>query len=145
MRFLQGWTFSQHKTWPRMPWDADNIVEGNDIHDVMLRLGDGGMIYTLGPQGNRPFLSGPGYTQVYGLEPVPPLKIQPMSQIVRNYLHDNGPSSDRGGGQKAKALYSDDGSTNWNISGARDLRSFYCRSFALCVLFLEHFALLQAT
>ena len=44
------------------------------------------------------------------------LRILPMSQILRNHLHDNGPPSDRGG-QKAKALYSDEGSTNWNISG----------------------------
>ena len=112
-----GWNFVQQKTWPRMPWDADNIIEGNDIHHVMTRLGDGGMIYTLGPQGNRPFLRASGFGRYYPAEPVPPLRIQPMSQIVRNYLHDNGPSSPSGGGQKAKGLYSDEGSTNWNISG----------------------------
>ena len=39
-----------------------------------------------------------------------------MSQIVRNYLHDNGPVGSAKGGQKAKGLYSDDGSTNWDIS-----------------------------
>ena len=39
-----------------------------------------------------------------------------MSRIERNYLHDNGPASSTGGGFKAKGVYSDDGSTNWNIS-----------------------------
>ena len=93
-------------------WDADNVIEGNDIHHTMTRLGDGGMIYTLGPQGNRPFLRASGFGRYYPVEPEPPLEILPMSQIVRNYLHDNGPNSDRGG-QKIKALYSDEGSTNW--------------------------------
>lgn len=101
-----------------MPWDTDNVIEGNNIHHVMTRLGDGGMIYTLGPQGNRPFGGrGTARTLRYPVEPLPPLRILPMSQILRNYLHDNGPASASGGGQKAKALYSDDGSTNWNISG----------------------------
>ena len=36
--------------WPRMPWDKDNHVNYNHIHDVMQSTGDGGMIYTLGPQ-----------------------------------------------------------------------------------------------
>ena len=111
-----GWSFAQQKAWPRMPWDSDNVVLGNDVHHVMTRLGDGGMIYTLGPQGNRPFWRASGIGRYYPAEPEPPLRILPMSQILRNYLHDNGPPSDRGG-QKAKALYSDEGSTNWNISG----------------------------
>eukprot|EP01052_Picozoa_sp_SAG31_P063678 SAG31_NODE_22593_length_522_cov_0.969267_1_plen_97_part_01 len=76
-----------------MPWDADNVIEGNNIHHVMTRLGDGGMIYTLGPQGNRPFLRPNGAGRSYPAQPKPPLRIKPMSQIVRNYLHDNGPSS----------------------------------------------------
>lgn len=70
------------------------------------------MIYTLGPQGNRPFLRASGFGRYYPAKPEPPLQILPMSQIVRNYLHDNGPNSDHGG-QKVKALYSDEGSTNW--------------------------------
>eukprot|EP01043_Picozoa_sp_COSAG02_P009889 COSAG02_NODE_341_length_24173_cov_28.504777_8_plen_616_part_00 len=113
-----GWDFTQQKTWPRMPWDSDNVIAGNDIHHVMTRLGDGGMIYTLGPQGNRPFLRpNGGGSSDYPPEPEAPLQILPMSQILNNYLHDNGPSSSSSGGQKVKALYSDAGSTNWNISG----------------------------
>ena len=42
-----------------MPWDAGNDVSYNNIHDVMQMLGDGGAIYTLGPQGNRPYPKGP--------------------------------------------------------------------------------------
>jgi hypothetical protein len=65
-----------------MPWDSDNIVEGNDIHHVMTRLGDGGMIYTLGPQGNRPFLRASGQGRIYPSDPVGNLSILPMSQIA---------------------------------------------------------------
>ena len=36
-----------------MPWDARNEISYNNIHDVMQILGDGGAIYTLGPQGNQ--------------------------------------------------------------------------------------------
>ena len=38
--------------WPKMPWDVANDISYNNIHDVMQMLGDGGSIYTLGPQGN---------------------------------------------------------------------------------------------
>ena len=41
--------------WPSMPWDEGNDISYNNIHDVMMMLGDGGSIYTLGPQGNVPF------------------------------------------------------------------------------------------
>ena len=111
-----GWDFSQQRTWPRMPWDGDNWVIGNNIHHVMTRLGDGGMIYTLGPQGNKPWRNCAGCDKSYPSEPEPPLHIKPMSRIERNYLHHNGPASSTGGGFKAKALYSDSGSTNWRVS-----------------------------
>jgi hypothetical protein len=92
------------------------VIEGNEIHHVMTRLGDGGMIYTLGPQGNKPYAQASSTGKVYPAVPIPPLRVLPMSQILRNYLHDNGPTGPTGG-QKAKGLYSDEGSTNWNISG----------------------------
>ena len=74
------------------------------------------MLQTLGPQGNKPFSRASGGGQVYPSIPELPLHVLPMSQIVRNYLHDNGPVGSAKGGQKAKGLYSDDGSTNWDIS-----------------------------
>ncbi len=39
--------------WPAMPWDAENDISYNNIHDVMVMLGDGGSIYTLGPQARQ--------------------------------------------------------------------------------------------
>ena len=74
------------------------------------------MIYTLGPQGNKPWRTCDGCERNYPAMPQPPLHIQAMSRIERNYMHDNGPASSTGGGFKAKGVYSDDGSTNWNIS-----------------------------
>ena len=50
-----GWGRTMEITWPNMPWDSANDISHNNIHDVMMMLGDGGSIYTLGPQGNVPF------------------------------------------------------------------------------------------
>jgi len=76
-------------TWPRMPWDHGNVVRWNHVHEVDGILGDGGSIYTLGVQGNRPFRAG-SVRKAYPAVPEPPLKILPMSQMVSNYAHDNG-------------------------------------------------------
>ena len=39
----------------RYAYGGENRIEGNHIHHHMQVLGDGGAIYTLGVQGNRPF------------------------------------------------------------------------------------------
>ena len=85
-----GWGRTMEITWPRMPWDAANQIDRNDIHDVMQMLGDGGAIYTLGPQGNVPFPKGPS-GKVYPEAPVPPLRRLPPSTMVGNFIHDTGP------------------------------------------------------
>ncbi len=109
-------------TWPLMPWDNGNVVRANHVHEVDGIMGDGGSIYTLGPQGNRPFRQGtvrPSYPAL----PIPPLKILPMSQIVHNYVHSNGwperpRNSIKGDGSHGPGgIYTDNGSTGWNVSG----------------------------
>lgn len=42
-----GWTMAQEATWPSMPWDRDNVVEGNHIHHVDGIMGDGGAVCEL--------------------------------------------------------------------------------------------------
>ena len=72
-----------------MPWDHGNVVRWNHVHEVDGILGDGGSIYTLGVQGNRPFRAG-SVRKAYPAVPEPPLKILPMSQMVSNFAHNNG-------------------------------------------------------
>ena len=38
---------AQEATWPSMPWDRDNVVEGNDIHHIDGLMGDGGAVCEL--------------------------------------------------------------------------------------------------
>ena len=107
--------------WPRMPWDHDNIVAFNHIHSLDGIMGDGGAIYTLGPQGNRPFRIG-GVRPSYPPLPLPPLRILPMSRVTANWVHDNGWSerprnSVPGDGTHGPGgIYLDNGSTGWNCS-----------------------------
>ena len=93
-----GWNFAQAVTWPRMPWDRDNIVSHNHIHHVVGVMGDGGAVYTLGVQGNRPFRKVGNRT--FPSLPLPPLEIAPMSIISKNWIHDNGWPSRPGHGAK---------------------------------------------
>jgi len=53
-----GWTQTQEVTWPKMPWDHDNVVAMNHIRNIDGVMGDGGAVYTLGVQANRPFRQG---------------------------------------------------------------------------------------
>ena len=116
-----GWTFAMEATWPRMPWDHGNVVAWNRVQYVDGILGDGGSIYTLGVQGNRPFLVG-SVRKSYPPLPLPPLEILPMSQIVHNYVRANGwPERPKGshngdGSHGPGGLYTDNGSTGWNVS-----------------------------
>lgn len=116
-----GWGRTMEITWPAMPWDAANDVSYNDIHDVMQMLGDGGSIYTLGPQGNVPFPKGPS-GKVYPATPTVPLKRLPASQMVGNYIHDTGPrdgvvDAPGAGSHFPGGLYNDEGTTNWAMVG----------------------------
>ena len=116
-----GWGRTMEITWPGMPWDADNHVDGNDIHDVMLMLGDGGSIYTLGPQGNVPFPKGPS-GKVYPDRPTAPLQVLPPSTCNGNYIHDTGPADGTkdqpgAGSHFPGGLYNDEGTTNWQMTG----------------------------
>ena len=81
-----------------MPWDRDNIVAHNHIHHVVGIMGDGGAVYTLGVQGNRPFRQIGNLT--FPALPLPPLEIAPMSIITKNWIHDNGWPSRPGHGAK---------------------------------------------
>ena len=79
-------------------------------------LGDGGAIYTLGAQGNMPFEWPSKYPNISA--------ILPPSRMEYNWIHDGGNSATaaldhRGIGEGCHcpgALYSDEGSTNWNMS-----------------------------
>merc|ERR1712194_410521 len=106
--------------WPLMPWDGSNDISSNHIHDVMQLLGDGGSIYTLGPQGNQPYPKGPS-GKAYPVTPVPPLKVLPPSTMHANYIHDSpgkGVLNTPGfGSHSPGALYNDEGSTNWAMVG----------------------------
>lgn len=98
-------------------YDGANSISYNHIHDHMLVLGDGGAIYTLGAQGNLPFEMPSKYKNVSA--------ILPPSMQQGNWIHDSGTEAtaarDHGGiGEGCHcpgALYSDEGSTNWNITG----------------------------
>ena len=123
--------------WDTFPftYDGDNHIVGNNIHHHMLLLGDGGAIYTLGPQGNMPFMQSHFKNRS---------AILPPSTQIGNWIHDGGPpwpvflpgtnipgvpgvpapappSFDHDGiGQghhQPGGLYSDTGTTNWNITG----------------------------
>ena len=108
-----GWGSAQDDLWPQMPWDSNNTVSHNEVREAVGIMGDGGSIYTLGPQGNRPD------NQTL---PLPPLKLLPPSRIFANYLHDNGwPTRPRNsvpgdGTHGPGGLYTDNGSTNWNVT-----------------------------
>ena len=71
-----------------MPWDRDNVVSWNHVHEVDGILGDSGALYTLGVQGNRPFRI--GKERSYPALPEPPLEILPMSQMTHNWVHGHG-------------------------------------------------------
>ena len=116
-----GWGRTMEIMWPRMPWDAGNEVSYNNIHDVMKMLGDGGAIYTLGPQGNRPYPKGPS-GKVYPPNPVAPLLLLPPSTMAFNYIHDTGPAdgvpdAPGAGSHFPGGLYNDEGTTNWVMAG----------------------------
>jgi hypothetical protein len=116
-----GWGRTMEIMWPRMPWDAGNDISNNNIHDVMQMLGDGGAIYTLGPQGNRPYPKGPS-GKTYPAKPVPPLQLLPPSTMNFNYIHDTGPDdgipdAPGAGSHFPGGLYNDEGTTNWEMVG----------------------------
>ena len=54
---IQGWGWG----WYANTWQGPTTIEGNHIHHHLSLLGDGAGIYTLGPEGNLPFASGPQY------------------------------------------------------------------------------------
>ena len=110
--------------WDSFPYTfgGANRIEANHIHHHMQILGDGGAIYTLGVQGNRPFkvdANGKRYTNKTA--------VLAPSTMLRNYVHDAPQPGDEaaavldhdgiGAGCHCPAgLYTDEGSTNWNIS-----------------------------
>eukprot|EP00729_Bicosta_minor_P006900 gene6901-7060_t len=116
-----GWTSTQEVTWPKMPWDHGNVISNNYIHEVDGIMGDGGSLYTLGVQGNRPFREG-SIRKSYPAVPLPPLKILPMSQMTENFVEHNGwpdrpRNSQPGDGTHGPGgVYTDNGSTGWNVS-----------------------------
>ena len=81
--------------WKWFPWPcikrfgrSNSLLQAyNHIHHIDGIMGDGGAVYTLGPQGNRPFRQG---ATAYPALPLPPLEMLPMSIISSNYLHHNG-------------------------------------------------------
>lgn len=116
-----GWGRTMERLWPRMPWDGENAVSYNHIHDVMTMLGDGGAIYTLGPQGNLPFPRGPS-GKAYPDTPPPGFALLAPSTMIGNYIHDTGPvdgaPQEPGYGSHIPGgLYNDEGSTNWAMVG----------------------------
>jgi hypothetical protein len=98
-----GWSGYPHT------FDGANRIVSNNIHHHMQVLGDGGAIYTLGTQGNMPFLNSSSNTSV----------ILAPSMQARNWIHDVGNKTsaalDHGGiGEGCHcpgALYADEGST----------------------------------
>jgi hypothetical protein len=109
-----------------MPWDRDNVVEGNHIHHIDGIMGDGGAIYTLGVQANIPFRQG---KRTYPPLPLPPLTVHPYSKITANWVHHNGWSGRPGHGARPGdgtprgdgshgpgGIYLDNGSTGWNCT-----------------------------
>ena len=102
-----------------MPYDRLNNISYNHLHHCMLLLGDGGAIYTLGPQGNKPYSQGPSGT-TYPPDPLPPLKVYPPSEIIGNYIHSAGPGSNPehpgAGSHFPGGIYADEGSTNWRVT-----------------------------
>ena len=124
-----GWNQAMEITWPNMPWDRDNVVDSNHVHHIDGVMGDGGAIYTLGVQGNRPFRQG-NLRPSYPALPLAPLQILPMSLITKNWIHDNGWPSRPGHGVRPGdgtpagdgshgpgGIYLDNGSTGWNCTG----------------------------
>jgi hypothetical protein len=105
--------------WSAFPYtyDGGNALIGNHIHHHMQVLGDGGGIYTLGAQGNLPFRS-PYHPYTNKTAILPP------SVQYRNYIHSAGNAATAKldhdglgeGSHSPGGLYSDTGSTNWNIS-----------------------------
>lgn len=105
--------------WSAFPYTfgGQNSIIGNHIWRHMQVLGDGGGIYTLGAQGNLPFHS-----------PYHPYKnktaILPPSVMHRNHIHSAGNTETAKldhdglgeGSHSPGGLYTDTGSTNWNIS-----------------------------
>ena len=80
-----GWGWG----WYAFTWQGPTLIEGNHIHNHMQLLGDGAGIYTLGPEGNLPFASGPQYG------PGPKYfhnvsAILPPSVMRGNWIHDAG-------------------------------------------------------
>ena len=107
--------------WDSFPYSYDgaNRIEANHIHHHMQIMGDGGGIYALGTQGNLPFAVDANGRQYKNKTAV----LRP-STMVRNYIHDGGNASTAaldhnglGAGSFAPGgLYTDEGSTNWNMS-----------------------------
>jgi hypothetical protein len=113
-----GWGRTMEKTWPRMPWDSAVTIEANHIHNIMQILGDGGSIYTLGPQGAMPYPKGPSGRTYPDKSPTAP--VAPPSRIIDNYIHDAhpaGPDAPGAGSHFPGGIYNDEGSTNWVVSG----------------------------
>lgn len=117
-----GWSDTMERLWPHMPWDSGNVVSFNEVRNAVGVMGDGGSVYTLGVQGNQPFPLGPTGRR-YPAAPLPPLKLLPPSQMVGNFLHDNGwagrpRESVAGDGTHGPGgIYTDDGTTGWIVSG----------------------------
>ena len=100
--------------WSLQPatWAGRNSVTRNNLHGMMRLLGDGGAVYTLGPQGGQPCLSG---------GPDAPFprnsSAEPPSLIAFNYIHDAGNHAtallDHGGVQEGThspgGVYTDQG------------------------------------
>eukprot|EP01052_Picozoa_sp_SAG31_P039389 SAG31_NODE_5455_length_2527_cov_1.923394_1_plen_696_part_00 len=115
-----GWGWG----WYANTWQGPTTIEGNHVHHHLQLLGDGAAIYTLGPEGNLPFGSGPRYSDG-------PKYFANVSAILRpsviraNWIHDAGDHQSAlrdhaglGEGSHAPGgIYTDEGSTNWNISG----------------------------
>jgi hypothetical protein len=62
-----------------MPWDTENENSWNNIHDVMMMLGDGGSIYTLGPHGNVPYPKRPEQKSLPGGAATPSQGVSPST------------------------------------------------------------------
>jgi hypothetical protein len=113
--------------WDSFPHSCDgaNRIEANRIHHHMQVMGDGGGIYVLGTQGNLPFAvdaNGRHYKNTSA--------VLPPSTMLRNFIHDGGDASTAaldhdglGAGCFCPGgLYTDEGSTNWNMSFVSNFR-----------------------
>ena len=112
-----GWGWG----WFAFTWQGPTTIDGNHIHHHMQLMGDGGGIYSLGPEGNLPLGSSPRFNGNFHNVTA----ILPPSTITGNWIHDAGDhqtalSWNDGLGEGSHApggVYTDEGSTNWNISG----------------------------